>query len=363
LVNDNKKDRFKKVNQKREEEKRMKMLRSLSVLMVLVLAGIFFCTTVASAKPIELSLSLIIPPKHLRNVYVLEPWVKMIQERTQGNVKINVYFSNALTPIPEMFNSAVSGVADIAEGIAYATPGRFPLTESVMLPELGLNTSLSCSKALWHLYKTFPEVKAEYSGVKMLWLHVTPGTKIITRKKPVRSLQDLKGLKIRVSGTTAVKIAKALGFTPVSMSMGDLYLALEKGVIDGVVLPSEILISRRLGEVTKYVTDVDLGHDAFFVVMNQGTWNKLPPETQKVFNDLTGDWAVDFTGKAWDRFDKEAEAAVKAKGIEYISLSSQELAKWRKLLVPVKDEYAAELEAKKLPGKKILNELIKLGEK
>jgi TRAP-type C4-dicarboxylate transport system substrate-binding protein len=349
--------------QERERRKKMKTLKTLSFLMVLVLAGMLFCTTVASAKPIELSLSLIIPPKHLRYIHVLDPWVKMIQERTRGNVKINVYFSNALAPIPEMFDSAVSGVADISEGIAYATPGRFPLTETVMLPELGLKTSLSCSKALWHLYKTFPEVKAEYPGVKMLWLHVTPGTKIITRKKPVRSLEDLKGLKIRVSGTTAVKIGKALGFTPVSMSMGDLYLALEKGVIDGVVLPTEILISRRLGEVTKYVTDVDLGHDAFFVVMNQGTWNKLPQETQKVFNDLTGDWAVDFTGKAWDRFDKEAEAAVKAKGIEYISLSPQELAKWRKLLVPVKDEYTAELEAKKLPGKKILSELIKLGEK
>ena len=341
----------------------METLTKRFSLVMVILVGIIFFTTVAMAKPIELSLSLIIPPKHLRYVHVLDPWAKMIGERTKGNVKITPYFACALAPIPEMFDSTVSGVADISEGIAYATPGRFPLTEAVMLPEMGLKTSLSCSRGLWHLYKTFPEVKAEYPGVKMLWLHVTPGTKIITRKKPVRSLEDLKGLKIRVSGTTAVKIGKALGFTPVSMDMGDLYLALEKGVIDGVVLPTEILISRRLGEVTKYVTDVDLGHDAFFVVMNQGTWNKLPPDVQKVITELTGDWAVDFTGKGWDKFDKEAETQVKAKGIEYISLAPQELAKWRKLLVPIKEEYAAELEAKKLPGKKVVNELINLGKK
>ncbi len=333
------------------------------LILFLVLGGIIFLHTFTIAKPIELSLSLIIPPKHLRYIHVIEPWIRMIEQRTKGGVKITPYFSNALAPMTEIFNSTVSGVADISEGIAYATPGRFPLSESVMLPELGLKTSLSCSKALWHLYKTFPEVRNEYAGVKMLWLHVTPGTKIITRKKPVRTLEDLKGLKIRVSGTTAVKIGKALGFTPVSMPMGDLYLALEKGVIDGVVLPTEILISRRLVEVTKYVTDIDLGHDSFFVIMNQNTWNKLPEEIKKIFDELSGDWAVDFTGNAWDRFDKDAEKQVKAKGIEFISLSPEEVSRWRKLLAPIKDEYAEELEAKKLPGKKILMELLKFAEK
>ena len=191
----------------------------------------------------------------------------------------------------------------------------------------------------------------------MLWLHVTPAVKLITRKKPVRALADLKGLKIRVSGATAVKMGRALGFTPVSMPMGDLYLGLEKGVIDGVALPTEILISRRLGEVTKYVTDIDLGHDTFFVVMNQQSWDRLPADVKKVFDRLSGDWAVDFTGKAWDKFDHEAKAKVKASGIEFISLSPEENARWKQLLEPIKDEYAAELDAKGLPGTKVLREL------
>ena len=331
--------------------------KKMFFVVALILGGIFIVSSLAMARPIELSLSLIIPPKHLRNINVLQPWVKMVEERTQGKVKITTYYGAALAPPPQTFDSIVSGVADIGEGIAYATPGRFPLTEMVMLPELGLETSLSCSKALWSTYKTNADLKKEYAGVKMLWLHVTPAVKLITREKPVRSLDDLRGLKIRVSGATAVKMGKALGFTPVSMPMGDLYLGLEKGVIDGVSLPVEILISRRLGEVTKYVTDIDLGHDTFFVVMNMATWKKLPKDVQKVFDELSGDWAVDFTGKAWDKFDQEARGRVKEKGIEFISLPSTENAKWKKLLDPIKNDYAREIDAKGLPGSQVLKEL------
>jgi TRAP-type transport system periplasmic protein len=329
----------------------------LTVLAVVVLSGVLIAPSMASAQPIDLSVSLVIPPKHLRYINVIDPWIKMIEKRTGGKVKMTVYFSASMAPPPETFNSIVAGVADIGEGLVYATPGKFPLTETVMLPELGLKTSLSCCEALWQAYKTTPALQKEYTGVKVLWLHMSPAVKLITRKKPVHNLADLKGLKIRVSGDTAVKTGQALGFTPVSMDIGDLYLALEKGVIDGVALPNEILVSRRLGEVTKYVTNVDLGHDAFFVVMNQKSWDKLPKDVQKVFDELTGDWAVKFTGKAWDRFDAEAAEMNKKRGIQYINLAPEELARWRKLLAPVKEEYAAGLDARGLPGTKVLREL------
>jgi TRAP-type C4-dicarboxylate transport system substrate-binding protein len=187
--------------------------------------------------------------------------------------------------------------------------------------------------------------------------------KLMMKKKPVRSLEDLKGLKIAVSGDVGVKVAKALGFAPVTMPTADIYVAQDKGVIDGHIRPSELLISRSFHEVTKYAIDVDLGHDLFFIAMNQNTFNKLPPDAQKVFDKLSGDWAVDFTGKEWDKFESDAEKQAKAKGIEYISLTPQEMARWRKLLAPIQEEYAADLEAKKLPGKKILAELRKFGAK
>ena len=111
------------------------------------------------------------------------------------------------------------------------------------------------------------------------------------------------------------------------------------------------------------MTDIDLGHDTFFVVINMDTWKRLPKDVQKVMEDLSGDWAVDFTGKAWDKFDAEAKEKVKAQGIEFITLPPEEKARWKKLLAPIKDAYAAELDAKGLPGTKILQELQGMGGK
>lgn len=329
----------------------------------IIFVGLSLCPAPAQSQPIELSLSLMIPPKHLRNIHLFEPWIKMVEERTQGKLKIKPYFSSTLAQPQETFDATASGVCDMGESYTFGVPGRFLLTETLMLPEQGFPTSLSCSKALWHLYKTFPEVRNEYKGVKVLFLHATPAAVLNTKKKPVKTLEDLKGMKIAVSGATMVKVGKALGLSPVTMQTNDLYEAGDKGVIDGFVRPVELLISRRLAEVAKYVTDIDLGHDLFFVAMNQKKFDSLPPDVKKVLEELSGDWAVDFAGKAWDKFDNDARNDVKGKGIEFINLPDQEKAKWKKILAPIGEEYAADLEAKKLPGKKILAELRKISEK
>ena len=331
------------------------------VLGLVALVGLMFWSSVAPAAPIELSLSLMIPSRHNRYVYVLDPWIKMIEERTKGNVKVTVYFANALASPTEMFDSTVSGLADITENSTWANAGRFLLTDMVMLPELGIKTSLGASQSLWNLYKTVPEVRAEYKGVKVLWLHASPPMRVATTKKAIRNVEDLKGLKIWVIGSTPVRTGKALGFSPVSMSPGDVYLSLEKGVIDGCMADNEIFVSRKFVDVCKYYTEIDVALTPFFVIMNQQKWDSLPPDVKKVFEELTGDWAVEFTGKIRDKKEKEAVAAAKAKGIEYITFSAQEKAKLQKLLAPVKEAYADELEAKGLPGKKVLQELMKMG--
>lgn len=327
----------------------------------MALIGVLLWPSVAPAAPLELSLSLMIPSRHTRYTAVLEPWVKMIEERTKGNVKITVYFANALSSSPEMFDSTVNGMADISENVTYVNAGRFPLTEMLMLPELGIKSSVDTSKALWHLYKKFPEFQKEYKGVKVLWLHSSAPMTIISTKKPIRTLDDLKNMKIWVSGAAPVKTAKALGCTPVSMPPGDVYLALEKGVIEGAMATNEIAVSRRFIDVGKYFNDIEICHTPFYVIMNQQKWDSLPPDVKKVFEELTGDWAVEFTSKTRDKEEKECENTAKAKGVEFVVPSPEEKAKIRKLVLPVKDSYAAELQAKGLPGKKVLEELSKMG--
>ena len=331
----------------------------LSLLMAVLLGGMWIAPGMAKAQTIELTFNHLVPPKHLRNIHVFEPWAKMIEERTQGKVKIKHFFSNTLAPVQESFDATASGVCDMTEAYTFGNPGRFLLTEFLALPEMGFPTAHSCAQALWHIYKTFPEVQAEYKGVKMLWLHTTPNMKVNTKKKQVKTLEDLKGMKIGISGQTGVKVGRALGLSPVTIPTPDLYEAADKGVIDGFVRPAELLVSRKLAEVAKYVTDVDLGHDLFFVIMNQKKWDSLPPDVQKVFTELSGDWAVDFTGKEWDKFEAAATTEVKGKGIEFYTPPQSEVERWRKALAPVQEEYAADVEAKKKPGKKVLEELRK----
>src|SRR4030042_787136 len=141
---------------------------SMRFLLMVVICGVMVfgaaLVSAAPAKPTELSLGLIVPPKHLRYLYVIEPWMKMIEERTKGAVKINPYFNMTLAPAAQLFDATVKGLADISATYTFDPPGKFVMTQTMALPETGFKTSVSCSRALWHIYKTFPEKKQEYKG-------------------------------------------------------------------------------------------------------------------------------------------------------------------------------------------------------
>lgn len=324
---------------------------------------IFACTTswssFTAAAPIELSLSLMIGPKHNRWTYVLEPWVKMVEEKTQGKVKIKPFFSNTLAPAQEMFDSTVTGIADITENITYITPGRFPLTEMAMFPNLGGKSSLGLSRSLQHLYRTFPELKAEYKGVRVLWLHSSSPMRLLSAKKPIKDLEELRKMKVWVSGAAPVRVARAIGFSPVSMAPGDVYTALERGVVDAAMASNEIAVSRKFTEVCKYFNEIDTCSVPFYVIMNQKKWDSLPEDVKKVFEELTGDFAAEFTGRMRDKEEVEAGKQARQKGVEFFTPAAAELEKIRNLVEPVKEAYASELDAKGLPGKKVLQELMK----
>lgn len=338
------------------------MRKRLLLLTVLVFACSFIFSKLALARPLELNFNLFISAKHNRYVYCHTPWLEMLQKSANGQLKITPYLSNSLTPITEKFDATVDGIADMSEGITWISAGRFPLSDMLCLPELGLETATKSAKAWWHLYKTMPEMQKEYAGVKMLFFHTSPKLMIATVKKPVRKLEDLKGLKIWVTGKIPVSTAKALGFTPVALAPGEVYLALDKGVIDGCFADFEILTSRRFYEVTKYITtNLYMNHTPFWVVMNQGVWDGLPGDIRKVFEEHTGDWAVEYYGNIRDKEEIEAAKIAVEKGMELIELPESELVKMKKLVEPVKAAYVEELEAQGLPGKRAFTELMKFG--
>jgi TRAP-type C4-dicarboxylate transport system substrate-binding protein len=190
----------------------------------------------------------------------------------------------------------------------------------------------------------------------VLYIHAH-GPGILASRKPVRKLEDLADLKVRATGLSS-KIVEHLGGTPVAMSQSDTYEALQKGVVDATFCPIETLKGWNQGEVINSVTETSvIGYTtSMFVVMNKGAWDKLGPELQKVFTDVSAEW-VDKHGQAWDQADRDGEAFVKELQREIITLPADEQQRWQAAVQPVLDAYVAAATEKDLPGQQFLADL------
>jgi TRAP-type C4-dicarboxylate transport system substrate-binding protein len=303
----------------------------------------------AHGGAVELTYSIFFPATH-GNTLLATEWAKEVEKRTNGAVKINMFPGATLTPADQCYDGVVKGISDIGMSVLSYTKGRFPLTEVIDLP-LGYTSGLQATKLCNAYYNKFKP--KEFDDVKIMYLH-GHGPGILHTKKPVRTMDDLKGMKIRCTGTNA-KLVSALGGTPVAMPQTETYDALQKGVVDGVVSPIETLKGWKFGEVIKSTTQ-NLGSSyslAFFVAMNKKKWDSLPKDVQATIEKINEEW-IEKTGKAWDEFDKEGAAFTLSKGNEIIPLSKEEDEKWAKKVQPVFVEYVEAMKAKNLPGEEAL---------
>ena len=290
-------------------------------------------------KPIELTYNNFFPPTHLHSI-LAEEWVKEIESRTNGKVKITYYSGGGLAKGPEVYDAVVEGICDIGMSVLAYTMGRFPANELVDLPH-GYPNGWVATKAANDFYNEF---KADFEEVHLLYLHAHGPGVVFTTEKPVRKLEDLEGLVLRSTGVGA-KIAEALGAEGYGAGQGDALELMSKGTIDGSVTPREVLKGWNQAEVVKYVTGCyDVGYTAnMFVVMNQDKWDSLPGDIQKIFAEVSEGWAEKH-GMVWDYYDKVAVDYFLSlgEGREVIELSSAEMARWVDAAQVVKDEYMEE---------------------
>lgn len=331
------------------------------IIMILALALMFAFGSpnlfAAPAKPIELTYSSFFPASYGMG-QAATAWAREIEKRSNGRVKIIVHHSGTLTDANSCYDGVAGGISDIGQSCFAYTRGRFPLLEVLDLPGYPLNAMVTTRVAddFWRKFKP-----KELANTHMLYAHAhIPGT-VTTVKKPVRSLEDMKGLKIRATGL-ATKIVSALGATPVGMPIGDQYDAMRRGVVDGTVTSPNALLGWKVGEVSKYSTLLlDVGYvTSMFVTMNLNKWNSLPPDIQKIFTDVSNEW-VEYTGKEWNRIEIEGFQHATKTGHSFIYLSAQEQTRWRQAVKPLQDNYVKAMAAKGLPGKEALeyrNQLI-----
>jgi len=303
------------------------------------------------AAPITLNYANF-PPAPTFPCVQMERWKKEVEKRTAGKVAIKTFPGSTLLGAKNMMDGVIAGTADIGCLCMAYQPGRFIVTNAIALP-VGFPDATVASLALWDLYKKY-KPKA-FAKVKVLTMFTCAPANIYA-KKPVRNLEDLKGLELRASGGTAQAL-KALGATPVGMPQSETPEALQKGIVQGAASSLETLMDFKYAEICKYVTIFNGPVYPFAVVMNMDKWNSLPKDVQKVMDGLGIEQAF-WTGNYMDKHvDKSVEWSKKNHNIEITKLTKKELANWNRLLRPLKDQWITKAKAKGLPARAILRDI------
>lgn len=310
----------------------------------------------AAAVAAELKLAHFTSPKHPMDRLFMRPWTKQVQEMSGGSLKIKIFPGGKLGKGPRaQYKRAVDGVADITFGLQGYTSKIFKRTTMVELPALAANSG-ELVKKFWKVYPDY--MATEYKNVKVLAVWVGEAPVFMTRNKPIKTLDDIKGLKIRTPSANQSRWLKALGATPVSFPVTQMYRALETGRVDALLVPPSVIRSFKIGEVAKYFTtglDAAFGRSPFFVAMNKKSWAGLSAEHKALIDKTTG---AKWSEKATAIYEKAGAGGLKSvTGTgkhEIFSFSSADKAKMKATLINARNAYVDELEKQGIPAKAII---------
>ena len=261
----------------------------------------------------------------------LAPWAKRVEEATGGRLKITIYPSQTLTKGKDAWHAVKNGIADIAWCFHGYWPGMTPLADVISLPALPFKTAKQGSETLWKLYEKFPAIQEEFSENKVLLLYTSDPYVLITANKWVKTVDDLKGLKLRMTGGPPTNMVKALGGVPMLIPMPDNYISLQKGVIDGMGAPWEAMHAFKLYEVVNYFSEVPFPSVYFSISMNKKRWNSLSKDIQDAVMKVSALEGAKFWGHNF--FDTAKQVVVNdiknsGKKFNFYSLPTQERDRW-----------------------------------
>ena len=288
---------------------------------------------------------------------MLEPWARQVEENSGGQVAIEIFPNMTLGGRPpELIQQVRDGVVDLVWTVNGYTPGLFPRTEVMELPFVYLNDPVAANLALSDMYDEW--LAEEYRGVEPMFLHVHAGQAIHTRDKEVRTPEDLAGLNLRIPTRTGAWVIEALGANPVAMPVPELPPALQKGVVDGALIPWEIIPALQIQEQTEYQIE---GHDktrfgttTFQVSMNQARWEGLPEDVQKAFRDASGTEWLQEVGEIWREIDERGIQIAVESGNEHITLTEEETQAFREVLEPVVDRWIEQVASEGIEGEALV---------
>ena len=308
--------------------------------------------------PVTLRIHSFSAPQALDQTLHLNPWAEKVGRDSGGRIKVEVYPNMQLGGKPsDLVQQLEDGVVDMIWTVAGFTPGRFPGLEGVELPFI--NTGISATNSPFVMEFADKWLKdGEFKGIRIISIHTTDAAIVHTVNKPIRTLEDWKGLKIRVAGRFIGETVKAYGGTPVGIPLPGIYEALSRGQVDGMLINWAITQPYRFYEVTKHHTNTPIFQGTLLTLMSQKAYDKLPPDLKKVIDANAGIEYAKAIGKIWDTQTQPAIDATRKAGNNVFELAPAEKARWQAAAKPAYDAWIAEMNKQGRPGQRMYDDLL-----
>jgi len=316
-------------------------------------AGLLCSAWAAQAQTVTLKVHHFLNAQSIQHTVMLKTWCDNIAKDSNNRLNCQIYPSMQLGGTPaQLYDQARDGVADVVWTLPGYTAGRFPSMEVFELPFMMTNAEAT-SRAAWDYYEA--HAKEEFKDVKILAVHVHGPGNIFTAKKQIKTLADIKGLKLRAPTRLTTKLLATLGATPVGMPVPQIPDALSKGTIDGAVIPYEVAPGLKIDELAKFTAEPDRSapalYTALFVVpMNKAKYDSLPADLKAVIDKNSGREFSAFMGRTQGGNDVPGKEKLIAGGHQITVIQKAELDAWKKASSNIDEEWIADMNKRGLNG-------------
>ena len=273
---------------------------------------------------------------------LMAAWADMVREKSKGRLEISINHGAALAGPAESFDKVKGGSVDLAWGLQLFYPGQFPLSDALSIPYLPYTSSTHASKVMMDLYENTDFLKSEYEGTKVILIRATSESPLSTASKKLESVDDMKGMTFRSTGTFSNNWLSKLGANGAGCPIGELAQNLAQGTFDGTTSDWHAINFFGLYEVLGYVADEGVMYYSYYFLMNPDSYNRLPADLQAVIDDCSGQAALDINLDTHDTIKEVAIEKVESTGGEIYKLPDAENQKFRDAAQSVVDDWLAE---------------------
>jgi len=308
----------------------------------------------SGAQEIVLKAASSMPEGHRVTQDVYLPYMHEIEKRTNGRVKFKFYPASTLFNARQSREGVTAGMADIAFPMSiWAFEDQYPVTRVLGFPFV-VDSSLQGSYTFYKMFQEIPEVRKEFSDVKVIGFHCTGAANLgVTGKKVPKTLDEIKGLRVWAGSKKSISVAELLGMVPRRIKLEDLYMSLQRGSVDGALFAMAPARGYKLVEVISNWMVMNAYVSPQPMVMNLKTWQSLPPDIQKVFDDLV----LSYSGLAGTTVDNESDWVtneLKARGDNIYFMTDEQRKRAREITQPMFDEWIKEVGKIGVDGKSVL---------